>query len=385
MDNGKMFFALLRSAVTGEKLTEADRKAYSPDMLEELLKTSSKHDIANLLVMGLRNNDLIEENSAAVHKYILITAYRYECMQDEYKKLCKVFERAEIPFIPLKGSIIRQYYPQPWMRTSCDIDILVHEEDLEKAKALLVDEHGYTYQGKGSHDISLYSSGGIHVELHYTLLEKGKESASAIVLNNVWNSVTVRAGFNNFFEVSDELFYFYHVAHMAKHFEGGGCGIRPFIDLWILDRINSADTAKRDGLLREGELLTFAGAARKLSRVWFENAEHDDLSLRMEKYILTGGVYGTTENKIAVGHGKKGGKMGYLMSRVFVSTDVLIVRYPSLAKHRWLMPIYQVRRWFGIVFCGRLKRSVNEIKLSGSISDDRVQATKALIDELGLK
>ena len=27
----------------------------------------------------------------------------------------------------------------------------------------------------------------------------------------------------------DELFYFYHIAHMVKHFENGGCGIRPVV------------------------------------------------------------------------------------------------------------------------------------------------------------
>ena len=38
-------------------------------------------------------------------------------------------KKVQIPFLPLKGSVIRQYYPEPWMRTSCDIDILV---DFEK-------------------------------------------------------------------------------------------------------------------------------------------------------------------------------------------------------------------------------------------------------------
>lgn len=29
--------------------------------------------------------------------------------------------------------------------------------------------------------------------------------------------------------MKEEMFYFYHIAHLAKHFEVGGCGIRQII------------------------------------------------------------------------------------------------------------------------------------------------------------
>ena len=54
----------------------------------------------------------------------------------EYENLCSAFEKAQIPFLPLKGSVIRKYYPEAWMRTSCDIDILVHDEDVGRAKEI---------------------------------------------------------------------------------------------------------------------------------------------------------------------------------------------------------------------------------------------------------
>ena len=40
---------------------------------------------------------------------------------------------------------------------------------------------------------------------------------------------------------------------MAKHFENGGCGVRPFIDLWILNHRRPFDRAKRESLLRDGD------------------------------------------------------------------------------------------------------------------------------------
>ena len=105
----------------------------------------------------------------------------------------------------------------------------------------------------------------------------------------------------------------------------------------------------------------------------------------MQEYILQGGVYGTMENRVAVNQSKKGGKLRYMLGRIFVSTDHLTYSYPSLRGRKWLSPIYQVRRWFEIIFCGRLKSSVHELRTSGGISKDRETATKALLDEMGLK
>ena len=164
-----MLFALFHSAIYGTKLTENERKIFSEDILQDFLKISSKHSIANVLVLGLRDNGLIPKNCAEKQQYILMTAYRCERLQNEYNTLCEILEKAQIPFLPLKGSVIRQYYSEAWMRTSCDIDILIHEEDIEKAKSILVNDYGYTDRGKGSHDVSIFSPKGIHLELHYDL------------------------------------------------------------------------------------------------------------------------------------------------------------------------------------------------------------------------
>jgi hypothetical protein len=93
---------------------------------------------------------------------------------------------------------------------------------------------------------------------------------------------------------------------MAKHFENGGCGIRPFIDLWILDRNFEADTLGRDELLRAGGLSQFADVLRKMNLCWIENEEYDEVSYQMQEYILYGGAYGTSENRVAIQQKKHG-------------------------------------------------------------------------------
>ena len=381
-ENTKELFVLLRSAIRGEKLTE--KNSYSLEQLYGLLKISSKHDLDHFLALGLKQNELISQKDIEIDKCILKAVYRYEQLNYEYKNLCDIFEAKGIPFIPLKGSVIREYYPEPWMRTSCDIDILIHTDDIERASALLVDECGYTFERKGSHDVSFLAPNNMHIELHYDLIEEGCANLSAEVLASVWENTVVRAGFEYWYEMTDEMFYFYHIAHMAKHFEEGGCGIRPFIDLWILDNIEGVDHFKRDELLKKGNLLKFAESVRKLSRVWFGSEKRDSVSQQIESYILCGGVYGSTQNRVIIQQQKHGGRLKYAFSRIFIPYDTIKFHYPILEKHRWLTPIMEVRRWCKLIFCGRIRHSLRELKYNGDISTEDALATQHFLNDIGL-
>ena len=379
----QILFALLRSAVCGEPLSEQQRAELSDEGLEELTVLARKHDLLHLVALGLQKNALIGADHE-LRREIFAAAIRCEQLQHELKKLSGVLEEAEIPFLPLKGSVIRGYYPEPWMRTSCDIDVLVSAENVERASALLVEQCGYTRGGKGSHDITLFTKHGWHVELHYDLVEEGLAVRAADVLRSVWDTATVCDGYCYRYEMPDEMFYFYHVAHMAKHFENGGCGIRPFIDLWILDGLDGADAAKRNVLLEQGGLLRFAEVCRKLSRVWFGGEAADPICERVEAYLLYGGVYGATENRIAVGQQKKGGALRFALSRVFLPYDVIKFHYPILQKHKWLLPAMQVRRWGKLIFRGGFRRGMKELQYNQSIDGAKADETASMLRDIGL-
>jgi len=184
--------------------------------------------------------------------------------------------------------------------------------------------------------------------------------------------------------MSDAFFYFYHLTHMAKHFETGGCGIRPFIDLWILDNID-ADKEARDELLSKGKLQKFAENLRKLSEVWFEGREADDFSLQIQEFIFTGGIYGSSENRVALHQKKNGGPFGYVMSRVFVSKDKLRRYYPILEKHPILLPFMQVKRWFKLLSPEVAKMAKNEISANTSLDKTKAEEMNTFLNEMGLE
>ena len=380
----QILFALLRSAIRGTKLTKSERESYSSDMLQDLLKMSAKHDVIHLLALGLKQNELISEDNAEIEKYILKAVYRYERLHYEYDILSDALEKAQIPFLPLKGSVLRQYYPELWMRTSCDIDVLVHQNDLETAIAYLSKNHNYVEKERATHDVSLFTQIGVHVELHFDLVEEGRAKSAIDVLKHVWENVSIHKGYKYWYDMTDEYFYFYHIAHMAKHFETGGCGIRPFIDLWILDHMDDVDIVTRDALLSQGSLLKFTTVARELSEVWFGDKEADELTLQMQEFILHGGVYGSTDNRVAIQQKKQGGRFGYVLSRVFVPYAKLKRYYPVLEKHPWLMPIMQIRRWFMLLNPDVARMAKKEMAVNKKIERTEANEMNGFLENIGL-
>lgn len=384
-ETSKVMFALLRSAVCGGLLSGEEISLYSPDMLPEITSLAQKHDVIHLIVFALKKNELLDESNKNLESKMLTAVYRCERLKYELTKLCEALEQVEILFIPLKGSVLQQYYPEPWMRTSCDIDVLVHEDDLQRAVSYLSDNLRYRCESQNSHDISMFTQGGVHIEVHYELVKNGSVNSVEAVLKRVWNVAAKHVGCNYQYEMPDEMFYFYHIAHMAKHFVStGGCGIRPFLDIWVLNHCVDFDREKRDKLLSDGGLNVFAKRAELLSEVWFGNAEHTEITRQMETYILRGGMYGTNANRIAVQQQKKGGKVKYALSKIFIPYNVIKFHYPILQKHRWLTPIMEVRRWGKLIFCGHLKRTVKELKYNSTISVDAAAETRALLKNVGL-
>lgn len=376
----EQIFYLIRNEIKGEPLPDNTRY----DM-QKIYTLSKRHDIAHLIGDALFRNKLLPDDKIgdAFKEQMMMAVIRVEQQTAELERIKQAFDNAKIPYIPLKGAVIRDMYPKPWMRTSCDIDILVHEEDLDIATEVLNQQLEYKQLLKGSHDISFENPAGIHIELHYDLIEKDVNEKAEKPLKDVWKYSYAKHNTVHYY-MFDEMFYYYHIAHMAKHFVHGGCGIRPLIDLWLLNHKSDYNDDKRKELLKEGGLLDFERAVVRLSEVWLSEETADELTEKIQNFVIIGGVYGNLENRIAVGQQKKGGKFHYIISRIFLPYSVLKFQYPVLQKHKWLLPFMEVRRWFKLIFKGGLKRSAREIKINRSMPLKMQAETTKMMEQLGL-
>ena len=378
--------ATIRNVICGQTLSDEVISACTPEMLEEVYDLAVKHDLPHLVGQAL--GKVLPESPALDRcKKAAISAFARHIQQKyEYTQACAVLEAAKIPFIPLKGSVLRDYYPEAWMRTSCDADILVKEEVLDEATALLTEKLGYVAQPKSDHDIALVAPSGFLLELHYdTIQERYEVNGCREVLAQIWDHAAPKEENSCHLWLSDEMFYFYHMAHMTKHFAVGGCGVRAFLDIWVMNNKMTFDSEKRDKLLAEGGLLQFAKAAESLSNVWFCGAEPTEMDVAISDYILRASLYGDKANRAAMGQAKNGGKLKYLLTqRVFMPYSYLKDEYPVLKKHKWLTPLYQVVRWFRMLFRGGLKNTVKELKANAASKASEGASAAEILKHLGL-
>ncbi len=384
MNSVEVFFSLIRDIIFDEPISDTVKEHITESMQNTLYRSSKAHDLSAVIYAALIKNgiSLSDDINAKFNQQQLLSVYRYQCMKNELQRINELFEEEKIPFIPLKGALIRALYPEPYFRTSCDIDILTRESDIERAVKLLCERFGYKSSGRNYHDYSLHSESGVHLELHFNLLEN-MENIDRI-LSHPWdfafsNGASCRYDFTN------EFILFHAVAHMSYHFVAGGCGIRPFIDLQLMEQKLDFDRGALEKMLSECGLVKFYKSVRQLCFVWFEGEAHDEMTLEMERYILTGGVNGNKKMSIAARQQKNGGKTAYLLTRIFQPYGIMKEKYPILKEHKYLLPFYQVKRWFSLVRNGKISRLKKEYEADKTVNAEQARAMNDFLSKLGIK
>lgn len=384
----KRITAVMMNLIAGEvfgKEVEYKELALSSAELKQLLELAKRHDLAHLVGNALIKNGLLEaeenkEIKSFFYKAFLASVYRYKQLDYELNRLTEALSEAKIKHIPLKGSVIRRLYPEPWMRTSCDIDLLVHESEVDSAAQLLVDKLGYSIMSKAYHDISMNSPSGVHLELHFSIKEN--DDRIDCLLSECWEHVQPSEGYTLSF--TNEFFLFHQIAHASYHFLGGGCGVRAFLDLYLLRNHFDFDQGSLGEMLERTKLAVFARRMFHLSECWFGEGEYDDTARSLENYILFGGIYGNVENSVAVSQQKDKGRLGYILRSMWLPYDMLTINYPRLKGRRYLQPFYEVKRWFRIFIPSTRKRRLREMKAIKDLDTEKKQSVNRLLSELEL-
>lgn len=133
-------FELIRSTISStqkniniENFTESD--------IINVLNLVSHHSLSHVVAEAvIKNNVQISETlKNQFERVVFRAAQRYCIMQNALYEEKEILNAQHIPFIVLKGCVMCRYYPQPWIRSCCDIDILVKNEDHQRAKKALIE------------------------------------------------------------------------------------------------------------------------------------------------------------------------------------------------------------------------------------------------------
>ena len=382
--NVKTAFDLIKYCLFDEEKRELSY-SFTAEDIKALYNFSKAHEVCHVVGLSLKSLGLLSEDeySKKLSSEIELAMFRYLKLTEAYEEMKSVFQREKIPFIPLKGTVLREYYPEPYLRTSSDIDIFIHKEDLDRAVKTFTDTCGYKIIIIGDeHDVSLMTPSGVHLELHYRLIEKMPEAEK--ILDNIWDAALKDSENEYLYHMSGEYFMLYHMVHMARHFIYGGVGLRPVLDLYFIKNKMEVDLEKAYELLKKAELYTFTKEAEHLFDVWFNGAEHTELSKEVHKYILLSGVYGNLDNAVVTAQIKSGGKFKVILKRIFMPYRELKTAYPILKKYPVLTPFYQIRRWLRLIFFSR-KNVKLEMQKSSGVTEERKEKFSQMLSSLDLK
>ena len=344
---------------------------------QALADLAERQGLAPLLWQGLQGLTLSDAQAASLSQLRLSFARSFLLLDIAERNACACLEKAGVAYLPLKGAVLRGLYPEPWLRTSADIDILVHEDDLPHALETLA-ENGFQKGTRNYHDVTLFS-GGACLELHFSVREHDERLDP--VLSLVWQYAQPVAPGASRHRMQPDFLLFHVLAHMSYHFSHGGLGIRPYLDLFLLEHEAAFDEHGAAALVEQAGLMDFRAACRALIGVWFGGEAHSDITCAMEALALGGGPFGSKTR--AARHAAA--EPGYLMRRVFVPREVLSEMYPRLRKMPFLAPLYQARRWLRLLSAEKQAQAVAELKNSRATPDVGEKAYQELLEKLNLK
>ena len=274
---------------------------------DNLINEANAHSITGLLYPALKNikdNNISKEVIDKLKRYTFNEAIGQSNHIKRTADILSLFNENNIPVIVLKGLVVREYYPKPDLRTMCDSDVIIHKNDLEKVRKLLL-EKGFVEEEDAGHHIAFLNN-SFNLEVHWTLANESFRKGQECFQEKIWDdAMKIKVGGVDTLSLSLEDLALHLCAHMASHMAISGFGVRQLADLVLLvehkgneiDWDEFKDKAKKSGLTQ------FSTGMFKVCNYLFDmeipkqlnikNSRNDEEIIKLVvNDIFTGGVYG---------------------------------------------------------------------------------------------
>ena len=381
----KGIIQLINSALTGSAAEIPDGFDW-----ETAYKLGKQHQIIPMLYYGINNSRItppektIERLEHGIYRSVFIS----QSQLFELSNICSRFDKDGIDYMPLKGALLKFLYPKSEMRPMGDLDILIKTDQYEKIRPIMRDL-GFTEICENDHELVWNKNDVLHIELHKRLIPSYNKDYSAYY-GDGWR--LAKPADKSRFEMSDEDNFIYLFTHYAKHYRGGGIGIRHITDLYVfLSSKPEIDKNYISKELKKLQLFDFYNNTLKTLSVWFDNAEQSKLTDFITDKIFGSGSFGTFNSKV-ISQAVKDSKSTSTSSRVrykiiirsiFKPYGEMAEKYPVLKKYPVLLPVMWVVRWVTVILFKKqnLKQQGKRIKLSSS---ENISSYQNELDYVGL-
>lgn len=233
----KQIIYMLSAAIRNKNVKfRSDEKINWNEVLEE----SEAHKVTPLIYSSINRAEALNIMDESTLNTLKKNVFKSSITQSSHiKNVASVLERFNntgIPIIVLKGLVVRDYYPISDLRTMCDADVLVHEEDLEKVSALMISLGFNQIKEKDDHGAHIvFYKGSTVFEVHWTLINDRFFKGDKSFEDKLWDdAMDVTVGGVKTKSLSLEDLAVHLCTHMAVHLAYSGFGVRQLTDLVVL-------------------------------------------------------------------------------------------------------------------------------------------------------
>ena len=337
--------------------------------LPYFIKLSKNHSLMALFykVVMTTKVEIKEEYLKKLEQYYLSNMRKYVLFAKEREELFSYLRLNNIPYLPLKGLVLKDYYPDEYVREFADNDIYFKGNDKVVKKFFVDRDYEVEAFRKSNHDVYLKKP-VFNFEMHRSLF--GETGDNQKLVNYFENP---KAGpldhEQNELVYKPEDFYVYFTAHTFKHFNVSGCGLRTLVDYYLYLKKNpNLDQKYVEKELKKIDLLDFSKKISSLAIKLFDEQELNEEEMDMLLFIASSGTYGNIENRVSKGVKEKG-RFKYFMSRVFPPYAFYKTAYPWAYKTKVLIPVAWLMRLFRVIFKNP-KKATKEIKMISKSKDN---------------
>lgn len=368
LSNEKKFFLQCLSDFCNQRTT--DIPSYDVD-LKKIYQYGQEHSTGAILYwqcgekMNMISNLTGYQNALANEMYYSVNRTQF------MKEVIYYFEQIKRPFICMKGSVFRNHYPVPELRSMGDIDIIIRQEDKEGVDQIFINHMKFT-RYIDNHSVWTYYLKDFQFEVH-----------NHMFYENLANDFDYIGYFDQIFEhkhhdrvfglnseymyVPDDNYHFlYLMTHTAKHIINNGSGFRAYLDMYMFTKDNEdLDWEWIRNELIKLRLMEFTETCFALCEKWFDvkmPLSHKELDPAFYEEItektFNDGVFGLSNKANEGAHTAKEikrEKKGYWITAVRLifrlifppySDLILIPRYSLVKGRKWLLPFVWIFRWF---------------------------------------
>ncbi len=349
---------------------------------EGAARLAVKHSVGNLFCYAVEKMEEIpQEILKRLVEYKKKAVLREATQEIELSILRGKFNAKNIPFMPLKGILLKSYYPKPDMRMMGDIDILFDETRAEEVREIMQGMGYSTRDFETSHGTDVYQKPPImNLELHRNLLTRPKEWVP--YFSQAWERAVQKDGSE--YTMTAEDYYVFLIAHLLKHYVGYGTGIRSVLDVWVCRNAMEFDEAVLQEKFEKLGITEFVKNIEALANVWFGDGTTTPLLDEMGKFVVMSGVYGEKLTAIMASTvSTDSAKSEYFFRRLFLKREAMVDEFPILKKMPALLPFCWVSRLGKRAFRkGTLSR---EMKVMQTVDGEKASALQNLHKRAGIK